>query len=440
MNDVFKNLCFYSGICFLVMACSSSQPGLFGTSKTAHQKYSDGLKDAGLRESELGKLWFDAANKGLQQPKSITLPYKETGYFAAEVPSAMGYVFNVKRGQQVVVELQHKPASQKKIFAELWQTSAAGSEPKFAAALDTTSQNIRYNIAQDGKFTVRLQPELLQAVEYTVTISTAASLAFPVQASGKPRIASVWGADRDGGARSHEGIDIVAKFRTPALAAANGTVTRVEENNLGGKVIFLRPDGSDLNLYYAHLDTQIAQPGQQVKTGEVIGLVGQTGNARNTVPHLHFGIYTNGGAIDPLAFIEPTAASPKAVAAPIDVLGRWGRLVKATDLLETSTAKSKTIEKISSGNILRIWAATDNVYWVSLPNGTSGYVASNAVSFKPLQLQNIKKNTPLLDAPSIDAAAKNTLSVGTSINVLGKYNDFYYVGSNGMEGWIKVEG
>ena len=94
------------------------------------------------------------------------------------------------------------------------------------------------------------------------------------------------------------GVDIQAKFRTPVVAVADGRVNTVTENNLGGKVIFMRPSGKQYNLYYAHLDSQMVESGQSVKQGDILGLIGNTGNARNTVPHLHFGVYTFNGPVD----------------------------------------------------------------------------------------------------------------------------------------------
>ena len=123
-----------------------------------------------------------------------------------------------------------------------------------------------------------MQPELLADIEYTLSIFVEPSLAFPVAESGNPRLISFWGNARDKGARRHEGIDITAGFRTPALAAAEGIISRVNENSLGGKVIFLRDDVTGNNLYYAHLDSQIAVKGQRVKIGDTVGLIGNTGN------------------------------------------------------------------------------------------------------------------------------------------------------------------
>ena len=88
------------------------------------------------------------------------------------------------------------------------------------------------------------------------------------------------------------------------MAAAPGTVTRVNETNLGGKVVWLR-DTLGNSLYYAHLDSQAVSSGMQVNIGDTLGFVGNTGNARTTPPHLHFGVYRRGeGPVDPWWFLH----------------------------------------------------------------------------------------------------------------------------------------
>jgi hypothetical protein len=59
-----------------------------------------------------------------------------------------------------------------------------------------------------------------------------------------------------------------------------------------------------ISLYYAHLDKQLVEAGQRVKKGDTLGLVGNTGNARFTPSHLHFGIYNYHGAVDPWPFVN----------------------------------------------------------------------------------------------------------------------------------------
>ena len=56
---------------------------------------------------------------------------------------------------------------------------------------------------------------------------------------------------------------------------------------------------------WVHLDEQLVEPGQWVEPGDVVGRVGNTGNARTTPPHLHFAIYAEGqGPIDPDPFLR----------------------------------------------------------------------------------------------------------------------------------------
>ncbi len=61
--------------------------------------------------------------------------------------------------------------------------------------------------------------------------------------------------------------------------------------------------------YYAHLDGFAVESGDKVKKGEILGYVGNTGNAITTPPHLHFGIYA-GGPVDPAPFLKPEPVLP----------------------------------------------------------------------------------------------------------------------------------
>src|SRR5690606_9052442 len=146
-------------------------------------------------------------------------------------------------------------------------------------------------------------------------------LGFPIKNAGNRDIKSFWGANRDGGARTHEGIDVFAKRGTPVLAVDDGIISRVQETNLGGKVVWQRLGLLGQMIYYAHLDTQLVTVGQQVKRGEPVGLLGNTGNARATSPHLHFGIYTNSGAIDPLDYVWIKDTVPPKLKTEIKYLG-----------------------------------------------------------------------------------------------------------------------
>jgi murein DD-endopeptidase MepM/ murein hydrolase activator NlpD len=136
------------------------------------------------------------------------------------------------------------------------------------------------------------------------TPALSGSWAFPVWGK-KTNIGSFWGDARDGGKRKHEGIDIFAKKGTPVVAVFDGVIVSKSITPLGGKNLWLQSTRHGVRAYYAHLDEQKVKAGQLVKKGQVIGTVGNTGNARNTPAHLHFGIYKwFGGAVDPLPYVQ----------------------------------------------------------------------------------------------------------------------------------------
>lgn len=418
----------------LITSCTTSKNPLF-SKHSPHEKYGDALKNAGLEHSQLGNEWFAAADKALEQPVAVSLPYKETGYFSAEKPSAAGYLLAAKRGENILVNLSTIPAEDFLFFTELWRTEAS-AEPSYLTTIDTLTHQLKYTVKKEGNYIVRLQPELLRSVEYTISITTGPSLAFPVDSSGNPKIISYWGAGRDGGSRRHEGVDIAAKFRTPALAAIGGYIGRVNQNNLGGKVVFLLDQQTGNSLYYAHLDSQIAKPGQKVSAGEIVGLVGKTGNARNTVPHLHFGIYTNNGAIDPLPFIDNRHSPPTPVTASTEPLNKWVRTTGATTLHGQPSVKSTTAGKLARGDVVFILAASGDWYKVQSAENSIGFVGSNRITSKIMRSQKSNEDLRLFDLPDTSAPVITIISKNETFDVTGSYNNFYLAEYKNRQGWV----
>ena len=110
----------------------------------------------------------------------------------------------------------------------------------------------------------------------------------------------------------HHGDDIFAPLGTPILACADGTVFSVGWNGVGGNRLWLR-DGQGNEFYYAHLSaySPAARNGNRVKAGEVIGFVGNTGDAEGTPYHLHFEVHPVAylglgydGAVDPTPYLN----------------------------------------------------------------------------------------------------------------------------------------
>jgi len=90
----------------------------------------------------------------------------------------------------------------------------------------------------------------------------------------------------------HHGEDIFAAAGTPLLAVADGTLHTIGFNKIGGYRLWLRDTEGD-EFYYAHLSaySPLAVEGRSVKAGDVIGFVGNTGDADGGAPHLHFEIH-----------------------------------------------------------------------------------------------------------------------------------------------------
>lgn len=135
-----------------------------------------------------------------------------------------------------------------------------------------------------------------------------AKLAMPLESIAKGKIADTWQAPRGDG-RRHEGQDIFAPRGTPILSATSGYIYKIGENNLGGQTVSVISKGGRI-YYYAHLDSyaQNIHVGDRVTTRTVLGYVGTTGNAQGTPPHLHFGVYTLSGAINPLPLLTDRVA------------------------------------------------------------------------------------------------------------------------------------
>ena len=125
-----------------------------------------------------------------------------------------------------------------------------------------------------------------------------------------------WG-DTYGAGRSdvpggwHHGDDLFAKLGTPVVAVADGTIFAVGWNRVGGWRLWLRDELGNA-FYYAHLSgyTALSKDNRQVSRGEVLGFVGNTGDAHTTDPHLHFEVHPNtllylgyDGAVDPTTYL-----------------------------------------------------------------------------------------------------------------------------------------
>jgi peptidoglycan LD-endopeptidase LytH len=160
---------------------------------------------------------------------------------------------------------------------------------------------------------------------FTTHMERSGGLVFPVAGRGAGDVVGHFLDLRDGGRRLHHGVDIAAPAGNPVRAVGNGTIERVETTPLGGLTIRLVEDRTGHVHYYAHLAAAFVAPGQRVAAGQTIGGVGNTGNARNTPPHLHYAVFHGNDILDPMKVLRP-AVLPFAADVPAELLGARARV------------------------------------------------------------------------------------------------------------------
>jgi len=140
-----------------------------------------------------------------------------------------------------------------------------------------------------------------------------ASLNMPVVGVQPPDLYNSWGDARDGGKRRHKGIDIFAPKGTAIVAVSDGIVSYIGEQPKGGLCLWLTTENGT-SFYYAHLDRWAAglYEGMEVRSGDLLGYVGNTGNAKTTPPHLHFGVNDNDEMVNPYPLLTKAAVVKRA--------------------------------------------------------------------------------------------------------------------------------
>lgn len=283
-------------------SCSGgTSTGLFDR-RTPRERYLASLQAAGLGEAALVRDWVAAGEAALREPADARLPLNSEIRQGRAEPRAWGYRLPLQRGRRLRVELSVSGSEPAIVFIELFD--AADLSKPIVTSLREDAR-LEQEIARDGTYVLRIQPELLRGDALRIVQRTTASLTFPVSGRTSSAVKSFFLDPRDNNRRDHHGIDIFAPRNTAVVAAAGGLVTHVGTSPLGGNVVWIWDASRRQSHYYAHLETQAVATGTLVDAGAVVGYVGNTGNARTTPPHLHFGIYGRGeGPIDPFPFVR----------------------------------------------------------------------------------------------------------------------------------------
>jgi murein DD-endopeptidase MepM/ murein hydrolase activator NlpD len=356
---------------------------------TAYDRYARSLTDAGLERTALGRDWLLASDSALHAPLKVSLPFHETGVYSRGEARAVAYEVALTDGQLLTATLRAEGLPLQ-FFLDLFEQSGDTAKPfVHRATVDTASNSgnwsefvLQHEARRTGAYVIRLQPELLREGRYDLTLVVGPSLAFPVQGGGNRSVQSFFGADRDAGRRRHHGIDIFAARGTPVLAATDGFVRSISPNELGGNVVWLTDARRRQSLYYAHLDSHHVSAGQEVRAGDTLGFVGNSGNARGTRPHLHFGIYRRGeGPVDPYPFVRIITEEPPRLAVDTSRLGGPGRTIASTSVLRDSPGtRGDTLRRVTRNTRIQVVGASGGWYRVQLEDGVSGYLAASMVN------------------------------------------------------------
>ena len=172
------------------------------------------------------------------------------------------------------------------------QATAAPQQTTTAPPPATTTRKVEPREAPAAKPKVRratIPPIVRRPLPSVTAKLTKGGYVFPVH--GPASFTDTFGAAR-AIVGWHHGEDIFAPIGAPVLAVAKGTVFSVGWNDVGGNRLWLR-DTKGNEFYYAHLSafSPLAVNGAHVQAGDVLGFVGNTGDAETTPPHLHFEIH-----------------------------------------------------------------------------------------------------------------------------------------------------
>ncbi len=346
------------------------------------EAYLDGLETTGISESAVASEWILQGEDVLDTALTPTLPYREEGNLYPTEIMALGYRISLERGQQLIVEASSREGFD--LFVDLYEVRADMGLPRRRIASADSTSVLRHDITRTQNYFLRVQPEILSQGHFQVSIRTDASIVFPVSGKDSGAVQSFWGDAREGGRRDHHGIDIFAPRGTPVVAVREGRISSTRVGGLGGKTVWLR-DNRGNNFYYAHLDAQLVERGQRVVPGDTLGLVGNTGNARTTPPHLHFGIYAN-GPHNPWPFVYSPTTRPSPIRVDERHFGTWREaLASRITLLEQPSSRSGVLARFDEPVELHVIGGTSSYYHVRLPDRREGYVAAGDVNLSVAQ-------------------------------------------------------
>ena len=421
---------------FVLAACGGGE-AVVAEGPSSHEDFARQIESNGLARTAMGQRWLEAARSALAEPHLVIPPYAESGGFLAHKAGALGLMFDGMDGQTLHLRFDRRGDADGRVYVELFYAREPLAEARHVRlrGLGPEDSRLELELPYDGRYIVRVQPELLVDTLYDLRLELDAAVPFPVQVE-RNAVGSFFGDPRDAGARLHEGIDIFAPRNTPVVAVAAGRA-HARTTPRGGNVVWLRT--SDRSYYYSHLEREAFSGRRDVEAGEVLGYVGNSGNAITTPTHLHFGVYRRGrGAMDPLprlaarVFEQP----PETVEfMPRHVRTYAGKL----NLRSAPDTSSEVLEQLDAGSVVKASAIRGEWLRVATPWNVSGWIHRNyQEEASPVGRWQAVSSTVLLDSVSAPARPVALVEPDQELDVIGSYGTHLLVRApDGKgEGWL----
>jgi peptidoglycan LD-endopeptidase LytH len=326
--------------------------------------------------------WEDAGRRALRARLAIAPSFRERLSFPSTEPYAVAYRFTLRRGQSLAVQIEPLNGAAP-LFTDLFEVI---DDDIFRHVYAPSGASFEFRASANAQYVLRLQPAAGSGGVYDVRVNGQKMVPFPVAGVGMSSIQSWFGDVRDGGIRSHEGVDIFAPRGTLVYAVVDGRVASAEVTPVGGNVVWLDAADGTYTYYYAHLDRLHVRRGQRVSAGERIGTVGNTGNARAARPHLHFSIYLPGRVpVDPAPLLETPPESDGGgdgadlteLLVNTESLGHWARVTAGNVRLRRSPGTDGSVlAELRADTPLFLLGGVGEWHRVVLRDGTSGFVVA----------------------------------------------------------------
>lgn len=402
-----------------------------------HDAYYSALLRENLRAS--AKRWKAEAEQSLSAPLPIPLPYSERRLLEADYLQPITFAVDLKVDELIQIDIFPSINTRAEIFVDVFYVKDAAAEPTRIGSMATKAQQLKIAAEHNGQYLVRVQPSHAALGLMDIAITSPLRYGFPVDTERKNAVQSLFGVDRDAGARRHEGIDIFAPRGTPVIAAEAGQVTRVGDTARGGKNVWVR--GDQRSFYYAHLDSIAVSAGDRVMRGETLGTVGNTGNAVTTSPHLHFGIYKFAqGAVDPLPLVGRKKSINTYTPPVVELAPRWLSIkTDKANMRSGPSQKATSIASLTTTELVQVHSVAGDWLRVTTGNGTKGFIARSLTKTPVESILTFTENYTAFYLPDDTSPVIGNFSAGDKLPTLGRFGSFVWVKMpGGVYGWAKV--